>query len=183
MPSLKETRPRDGASVSNQDRNETVTPVPEGNLTTIFHEIKSLIKMTKQVNEKSDPDNIKAISTQGTRVSVLKTEKDAMLEWGAVWYTAIVRFYNRMSGDITIEYSSEQGMRYVLNVKESADKGILKLLKVPCDSNLYDKVTEIGARIQVHWSKDDIKGTDLTTGWYFAEVQGFDPDKDTFHGL
>lgn len=184
MPSLKETRPREGASVANQDRKGDSTPVPVEislrNLTTIFDEIESMIKKTREVNkETSDPDNIEALTTPGTRVSVLWTKEDAMLGWKPGWYTAVVRCYNRPLDEITIEYSSEEGNRYVLSVKESVSRGSLKLLKATCDSDLYDEVTEIGAIIQVRWSKDDIKGTDWKAGWYFAEVQGFDPDEDT----
>ncbi|KAJ7391446.1 hypothetical protein OS493_018493 [Desmophyllum pertusum] len=184
MPSLKEMRPREGASVANQDRKGDSTPVPVEislrNLTTIFDEIESMIKKTREVNkETSDPDNIEALTTPGTRVSVLWTKEDAMLGWKPGWYTAVVRCYNRPLDEITIEYSSEEGNRYVLSVKESVSRGSLKLLKATCDSDLYDEVTEIGAIIQVRWSKDDIKGTDWKAGWYFAEVQGFDPDEDT----
>jgi len=57
-------------------------------------------------------------------------------------------------------------------------KGSLKVLKVNCDSDFYDEVTEIGARVQVRWSGDDVKGTGWKAGWYAAEVQDFDPDED-----
>ena len=46
-------------------------------------------------------------------------------------------------------------------MKESINEGKLKLLKVTCDSDLYDKVTEIGARIQVLWTKDDVAGNQV----------------------
>ncbi|KAJ7386199.1 hypothetical protein OS493_010592 [Desmophyllum pertusum] len=68
-----------------------------------------------------------------------------MLGWKVGWYTAVVRCYNRPLDEITIEYSSEEGNRYVLSVKESVSRGSLKLLKATCDSDLYDEETEIGA--------------------------------------
>ena len=66
-----------------------------------------------------------------------------------------------------------------MKVKDTVKEGVLKVLKITCDSNLYDEVTEIGARIQVRWSGDELKGTGWKSGWYAAEVQGFDPDEDT----
>ena len=71
-PSLSETRPRERASVSNQDSNiASSTPIPEGisllNLNTIFDEIQRLITAQREVNnKKADPDNSEAIRTPGT---------------------------------------------------------------------------------------------------------------------
>lgn len=50
-------------------------------------------------------------------------------------------------------------------MKESIDEGKLKVLKVTCDSDLYDEVTEIGARIQVLWTKEDVQKTGWKPGW------------------
>ena len=68
-PSLSETRPRERASVSNQDKNVvSLTPIPEGisllNLNTIFDEIQCPITAQREVNnKKADPDNSEAIRT------------------------------------------------------------------------------------------------------------------------
>lgn len=114
----------------------------------------------------------------GTRVAVLWKEEDAMSGWNPGWYNAVVRAYSQTLDEITIEYVSEPSKRYTMKVKESVNEGLLKLLKVNCDSDIYDEVTEIGARIQVRWSGNDVKETGWKAGWYAAEVQGFDPDED-----
>ena len=166
-PSLSETRPRERASVSNQDNNiASVTPIPEGisllNLNTIFDEIQRLITAQREVNnKKADPSNSEAIRTPGTRVAVLWGEEDALAGWEPGWYTGVIRAYDLASDKVTIEYSSEEGEWYQLNVKDSINEGKLKLLKVTCDSDLYDKLTEIGARIQVLWTKDGVAGNQV----------------------
>ena len=170
-PSLSGTRPRECASVSNQDNNiASLTPIPKGisflNLNTIFDEIQRLITAQREVNiKKADPDNSEAIRTPGTRVAVLWGKEDALSGWEPGWYTGVVRAYDLQSDKITIEYSSEKGERYQLSVKESIDEGKLKVLKVNCDSDLYDEVTEIGARIQVLWTKEDVQKTGWKPGW------------------
>ena len=50
-------------------------------------------------------------------------------------------------------------------MKQSIDEGKLKLLKVTCGSDLYDEVTEIGARIQILWTKDDVQKTGWKPRW------------------
>lgn len=185
-PLLSMTRPRERASVFNQDNNiASLTPVLEGisllNLHTTFDEIQRLITAQREVhvnNQKADPNNLEAIRTPGTRVAVLWGKEDTLSGLEPGWYTAVERAYDLPSNEITIEYSSEKGERYQLKVKESIDEGKLKVLKVTCDSDLYDEVTEIGARIKVLWTKDDVQKTGWKPGLYFAEVQGFEPDED-----
>ena len=178
-------RPRENASISNQERNEdNGSAVPQGTslstLPNIFDDLQQLITVTRQVNrEKGDPDNIEAIKTPGTKVAVLWKEEDAMSGWEPGWYTAVVRAYSPTLDEISIEYVSEPSKRYTMKVKDTVKEGVIKKLKITCDSNLYDKVTEIGARIHVRWSGDELKGTGWKSGWYAAEVQGFDPDEDT----
>lgn len=136
------------------------------NLNTIFDEIQRLITAQREVNnKKADPDNSEAIRTPGTRVAVLWGKEDALSGWEPGWYTGVVRAYDLPTDKITIEYSSEKGEQYQLNVKESIDEGKLKVLKVTCDSDLYDEVTEIGARIQVLWTKEDVQKTGWKPGW------------------
>ena len=85
-------------------------------------------------------------------------EEDSLAGWEPGWYTGVVRAYDLASDKVTIEYSSEKGEWYQLNVKETIDEGKLNLLKVTCDSDLYDEVTEIGA-------KDDVQKTGWKPGW------------------
>ena len=45
--------------------------------------------------------------------------------------------------------------------------------------DFYDKVTQIGTKISIHWSGTEVKGTGWKAGQYTAEEQDFDPDNDT----
>ena len=61
-----------------------------------LNEIESVIETTKQVkNEKSDPDNVAAITTPGTRVAVLSNKADIMARWEPGWSSARVRTYKK----------------------------------------------------------------------------------------
>lgn len=128
MPSLSDIRPQECASVSNEDREfQDVMPLPEGmsfvKLTTIFDDIRSVIESTMEVNnDKSDPNNVDAMITPGTRVAVLWTDADIMPRWKPGWYTAVVRSYNQQHDEITIEYISEQGESYAMSVNEKERK-------------------------------------------------------------
>lgn len=44
-------------------------------------------------------------------------------------------------------------------------------------------VTEVGARVDVLWTEEDLKGTKLTPGWYEGEVQEYDDDQDVIRVL
>lgn len=150
------------------------------NLPNIFEDLKNVIKATRDVNrDKSDPGNIEDITTPGTRVVILWKEGDALSGWDPGWYTVKVRAYTKDVDEITIEYITEPGRRYNVKVTESVKEGTLKVLNVHCDGNLYDEVTQIGAKISVRWSGSKVKGIGWKAGWYTVEVQEFDPDDDT----
>ena len=44
-------------------------------------------------------------------------------------------------------------------------------------------VTQVGARVDVLWTKDDLKETSWTPGWYQGEVQEYDDDNDEIRVL
>lgn len=183
--SISTERPWESASRSNEERQRSsglkiLVGTSLSNLPNIFENLKNLIEATREANrEKSDMDNVEDITSPGTRVVVLWEEGDSLSGWDPGWYTAIVRSYTETLDEITIENVSEPGKRYSVKVKESVKEGTLKVLNVHCDSDLYDKVTQIGAKINVRWSGTEVKGTGWKAGWYTAEVQEFDPDNDT----
>ena len=184
-PAISSERQQESASRSNEERqgNSGLT-IPVGtslsNLPNIFEDLKNVIQATRETNRgKSDTDNIKDITTPGTRVVVLWKDGDFLSGWDPGSYTAIVRAYTEALDEIMIEYVSEPGTRYNVKVSESVKEGTSKVLNVHCDSDLYDEVTQIGAKISVCWSGTEVKGTGWKAGWYTAEVQEFDPDNDT----
>lgn len=44
-------------------------------------------------------------------------------------------------------------------------------------------VTQVGARVDVMWTQDDLNGTKLKPGWYEGEVQEYDDDEDVIRVL
>ena len=61
----------------------------------------------------------------------------------------VVRTYSPTVDEISIEYVSKPSKRYTMKVKDSVKEGVLKVLRVTCNSNLYDEVTESRACIHV----------------------------------
>ena len=168
---ISSERPRESASRSNEERQRSNgLKIPVGtslsNLPNIFEDLKNVIQATREVNRgKSDTDNIEDITTPGTRVVILWEEGDSLSGWDPGWCTAIVTAYTEALDEITIEYVSEPGKRYNVKVKESVKEGTLKVLNVHCDGDLYDEVTQIGAKISVRWSGTEVKSTGWKAGW------------------
>ena len=81
---------------------------------------------------------------------------------------------------IQIEYVSEPGEVYKVNVKDSRENGTLRLHVTTCGvPDLCDQVTEIGDSISIKWTREEVnKVTGGLAGWYEAEIQAFDPDRD-----
>ena len=107
------------------------------------------------------------------------TGTDNLGGWKPGWYMGKVQRYNLQNDEITVQYSSEPGKVYKMNVKDSVEEGILQLAEYRnVDPDLYDAYTEIGARILVKWDKSEVAGTGWKPGWYAAEVQAFYPHDD-----
>ena len=47
-----------------------------------------------------------------------------------------------------------------------------------CDGDELEQFYEVGVRIKVKWSKEDIGDTNWRPGWYVGEVQEADPKND-----
>ena len=107
------------------------------------------------------------------------TEKDDNKGWKPGWYTAIIKKYIKVSDVLEIECVSEPGKVYKVHVKDSMEKGTLRLHVTTCGvADLYDQVTEIGASTLIKWTKEEVTGSGWKAGWYEAEVQAFEPDTD-----
>ena len=176
-------RPRETAGQPLNKKSEKL-PVPDGTtlskLENIFDNIKREIRLlNKDSAQKYDPYNLSAIRSDKGRVMVKWTEKDDSKGWKPGWYTAIIKKYIKVLDILEIEYVSEPGKVYKVHVKDSMEKGTLRLHVTPCGvADLYDQVTEIGASILIKWTKEEVKGSGWKAGWYEAEVQAFEPDTD-----
>lgn len=180
---LSSSRPREAAGQPYNKKNEKV-PVPDGTtlsqLEDIFQNIVTEIRLlNKDSAKKYDPCNLSAIRSSKERVMVKWTEEDNKKCWKPGWYTAIIKNYIQVCDAIEVEYVSEPGKVYKVNVKDSVENGTLRLHVTTCEvPDLYDQVTEIGASISIKWTRDEVKGSGWKAGWYRAEVQAFDPDRD-----
>ena len=181
--SLSSSRPREAAGQPLNRKSEKL-PVPDGTtlsqLEDIFHNIKSEIRLlNKDSAQKYDPYNISAIRSSKGRVMVKWTEEDNKKGWKPGWYAAIIKNYIKIFDVIEIEYVSEPGKVYKVKVKENVENGTLRLHVATCGApDLYDQVCEIGASIAIKWTKEEVQGSGWKAGWYQAEVQAFDPDRD-----
>lgn len=147
----------------------------------MFAETKRVLLSIKSASTvKHDPFNVEAMRTIGTKVVIEWRKDDQLRDWKPGWYTATVRLYNIQTDMITVEYVSETGTEYTLPIQKSVTEGRLKVArKDTANCELYDQVTEIGAKILVKWDSKDVKESGWRAGWYLAEVQGFDPEDDT----
>ena len=53
---------------------------------------------------------------------------------------------------------------------------------VQCDTAIADstreQISQIGSKVKVKWSKDEVGDSGWRPGWYNAEVQGYDNETD-----
>lgn len=45
-------------------------------------------------------------------------------------------------------------------------------------NNLFGKVTQTGAKVKVHWTKDEVGDSGWKAGWYVGTVQSYDEETD-----
>lgn len=95
--------------------------------------------------------------------------------WHEGWYMAVVTDeIDEDSGTANIIYVVEPSESYKVSVEEMLQKGWIKI----DDRDEIEQFYEIGARIKIKWSKEEIGDTDWRPGWYVAEVQDADRDND-----
>jgi len=73
-----------------------------------------------------------------------------------------------------IVYVVEPLASYEISVKEMLEEGTIKI----ASGDEIEQFYEIGARISVKWTKEEIGDTNWRAGWYVAEVQDSDPEQD-----
>lgn len=119
--SLSSSRPREAAGQPCSRKNEKVT-VPDGTtlsqLEDLFHNIEREIRLlNKDSAQKYDPYNLSAIRSSKGRVMVKWTDEDNKKGWKPGWYTAIIKNYITVCDVIEMEYVSEPGKVYKVNVR------------------------------------------------------------------
>ena len=178
-PKVSEDRPRETAGRPALPHKKVLVPstINMKNLEEMFDDLLGEIRLVN-TREKRDPYNLEAIRKCGAKVMVRWSEDDERRGWTPGWYGATMVGYVRDDDCIEVEYSSEPGRSYRMNVEESVGDGKLRLHEITCTTtDLYEEVTEIGAGILVRWTKEDLKGSGWRPGWYVA-VQSFDRESD-----
>lgn len=174
-------RPREAAGNPRQQKTKNdIGSVSLDSLPDIFRELEILIHASESASSKRhDPDNREAIKTYGTRIVVKWTGEDNMNSWQPGWYTAKVLSYHQDTDEIKIEYLSEPGTIYNMNVDSGIKEGVLRVAGcakvVP---ELYDTFTEIGANVLIKWDKNEVAASGWKPAWYAAKIQAFYPEED-----
>lgn len=95
--------------------------------------------------------------------------------WHEGWYMAAVKDASDMNtGTATIVYVVEPTATYEISVKDMLEEGTIRI----ADGDEMEQFYEVGARISVRWTREEIGETNWRAGWYVAEVQESDPDHD-----
>ena len=179
-PKVSEDRPRETAGRPAIPHEKVLVPstINMKNLEEMFDYLLGEIRLVN-TREKRDPYTLEAIRKCGAKVMVRWLEDDERRGWTPGRYGATVVGYVRDDDCIEVEYSSEPGRSYRMNVEESVGDGKLCLHKITCTTtDVYEEVTEIGAGILVRLTEEDLKGSGWRPGWYVAEVQSFDRESD-----
>lgn len=95
--------------------------------------------------------------------------------WHEGWYMAVVNdVIDDDLGKANITYVVEPSESYEVSVEELLQRGWIRI----DDGGEIEQFYEIGARIKIKWSKQEIGDTNWRPGWYVTEVQDADRDND-----
>lgn len=178
QPTIATNRLRQQAGNPHLSRKQT--ELPEGVTISCLHEIFTPLEEFIKAEDTAagrefDSNSLNAIRTCNARVLIKWTEEDEVLEWKSGWYCGTVKRYLVKTDEIEVKCASEPNHFYRLKIEESV-KGTLQLNNNPTvEFELYDQLTEIGARVLIKWSKEVLQGTNWRPGWYATEIQTFTP--------
>ena len=72
------------------------------------------------------------------------------------WFPARILKYNSEADEILVEYNSEPGLTYTMNVKKSVADEQLKLARsTTTNLDTYDQLIEVGTRIHLKFTKTE----------------------------
>ena len=81
---------------------------------------------------------------------------------------------DELKGIANITYVVEPSECYEVPVQELLEEGMIQI----DDGDELEQFYEVGARIKVKWSKEEIGDTNWRPGWYVGEVQEADIEND-----
>ena len=190
---LSSNRPRQNASVQYLHSSTSHIAVPEGivlsNIEKIFDEFCNSIKIKNTIKTKSDevmatlscssmPEK-DAVSRIMTCIAMVKVSwSEEVCEetgWHEGWYLAVVK-------DVIDKERATSNMSYVVKVECFYETNVTQLLRnkkvILHEGSEIEQSYEIGCKVKVRWSKEEIGESGWKPGWYVAEVQQSDPDND-----
>lgn len=189
---LSSKRPRQNASVQSLHSSTSHIAVPEEitliNIEEIFDEFANNIMIKNALATKSDEtmttlessppekDVVSTILTCGAIVKVFWSEEDCEeTGWHEGWYLAVVKdVIDKEEALINISYVVEPECLYETNVTQLlSDKKVMLH-----EGSEIEEFHEVGCKVKVRWSKEEIGDSGWRSGWYVGEVQQSDPDND-----
>ena len=81
---------------------------------------------------------------------------------------------NKDAGRTSIVYVVEPSEVYEISVKEMLEEGTIRIT----NGDEIEQFYEVGAKVSVKWTKEEIPDTNWRAGWYVGEVQEADPQYD-----
>ncbi|CAB4026118.1 Hypothetical predicted protein [Paramuricea clavata] len=191
-PTVSASRPRDSASIFSTKTKafiqlpaditmETLDNVLHPmELEIVLYDKSTIIKHCKSEENSHVQASIKAIRSVNTKVLAWWSKEEiGDTGWKSGWYRAKVVSYNEGTDVIQLEFDKEKGETYDYNVEKEVDANRLKLAKdTQKKIDHYQEIFQIGATVEVSWSKEDLIDTNWLVGWHEAEVQSFDKDDD-----
>jgi len=201
-PSLSSDRPRYHAAAQTQVSTKARVDLPLKTTTENVHEIFEKLLQEVSTDKRADqkiPEsagkkvaageitndaamseesstNTASILQEGAKVKVFWNAEDVKdTGWHEGWYMAVVKeVIDKQAETARIVYVVEPSQTYEISVKELLEEGMIKIY----DGDEIEQFYEVGARIKVKWTKEEIGDTNWRPGWYVGEVQGSDADQD-----
>ena len=81
------------------------------------------------------------------------------------WYVGTVKNYDKEKDEVGIEFDTEREATYKYCVAQEFKTNRLKLSKATTKKlEFYDEIFEIGARVDMKWTKEDLSETEWPAG-------------------
>ena len=95
--------------------------------------------------------------------------------WHEGWYLAIVKeIIDKEASTARIVYVVEPSKSYEISVNELVKEGTIQTY----NGDKMEQFYEVGARVKVKWTREEIGDSNWRPGWYVGEVQGSIAEED-----
>ena len=95
--------------------------------------------------------------------------------WHEGWYLAIVKeITDKEAATARIVYVVEPSESYEISVDELVKEGTIQTY----NGDEMEQFYEVGTRVKVRWTREEIGDSNWRPGWYVGEVQGSSVEED-----